>query len=112
MADETFSALADGKVSYSTSCIIALVLIDVSQLDGQKAFMTGKLKTKGNMMLATKLGSVLEVCSHSIIYVPPTILIECPRLPRAKPSSNRCILLVVPYICYIFIMHSKERCDA
>ena len=31
------------------------------QLDGQKAFMTGKLKTKGNMMLATKLNEVLKV---------------------------------------------------
>ncbi len=31
------------------------------QLNGQKAFMTGKLKTKGNMMLATKLDGVLKV---------------------------------------------------
>jgi hypothetical protein len=34
-----------------------------TQLNGQKAFMTGKLKTKGNMMLATKLDGVLKVCS-------------------------------------------------
>ncbi|KAH8826054.1 SCP2 sterol-binding domain-containing protein [Flagelloscypha sp. PMI_526] len=27
---------------------------------GQKAFMTGKLKAKGNVMLATKLGGVLK----------------------------------------------------
>ena len=39
--DDTFAGLADGK------------------LDGQKAFMAGKLKTKGNMMLPTKLGPVL-----------------------------------------------------
>jgi len=42
MTDETFQALAEGK------------------LDGQKAFMTGKLKTKGNMMLAMKLDGVLK----------------------------------------------------
>ena len=42
LADDTFTQLAEGK------------------LDGQKAFMTGKLKTKGNMMLATKLDGVLK----------------------------------------------------
>jgi len=42
MSDETFRTLAEGK------------------LDGQKAFMSGKLKTKGNMMLATKLDGVLK----------------------------------------------------
>ncbi|KAI0044911.1 sterol-binding-like protein [Auriscalpium vulgare] len=42
LSDDTFGALATGK------------------LDGQKAFMTGKLKTKGNMMLATKLDGVLK----------------------------------------------------
>jgi len=42
LSDDTFTQLAEGK------------------LDGQKAFMTGKLKTKGNMMLATKLDGVLK----------------------------------------------------
>ncbi|EJF64681.1 sterol-binding-like protein [Dichomitus squalens] len=42
LSDETFSQLAEGK------------------LDGQKAFMSGKLKTKGNMMFATKLDGVLK----------------------------------------------------
>ncbi|PSR71369.1 hypothetical protein PHLCEN_2v12745 [Hermanssonia centrifuga] len=42
LSDDTFQQLADGK------------------LDGQKAFMTGKLKTKGNMMFATKLDGVLK----------------------------------------------------
>lgn len=43
MSDDTFQQLAEGK------------------LDGQKAFMTGKLKTKGNMMFATKLDGILKV---------------------------------------------------
>jgi len=43
MDDSTFIDLAAGKIN------------------GQKAFMTGKLKTKGNMMLATKLEGVLKL---------------------------------------------------
>jgi putative sterol carrier protein len=47
LSDETFVDIADGKTT------------------GQKAFLTGRLKTKGNMMLATKLSDVLNVCQLS-----------------------------------------------
>merc|ERR1711870_179527 len=42
MKDEDFAAMAEGK------------------LDGMQAFMSGKLKISGNMMLARKLGPILE----------------------------------------------------
>jgi len=46
MDDEVFLDLASGKIG------------------GQKAYMTGKLKTKGNMMLATKLEGVLKIAQN------------------------------------------------
>lgn len=49
LSDETFVDIAEGKTT------------------GQKAFMTGALKTKGNMMLATKLDGVLKVCVHTVV---------------------------------------------
>ena len=40
---------------------MSLTCPSFEQMDGQKAFMAGKLRTKGNLMLATKLGGVLGV---------------------------------------------------
>merc|ERR1711957_553498 len=37
-----------------------LVAMAAGKLDGMQAFMGGKLKIKGNMMLAQKLGPILE----------------------------------------------------
>jgi putative sterol carrier protein len=51
VSDETFVAIAEGNTT------------------GQKAFMTGALKTKGNMMLATKLDGVLKVMSSAHTYI-------------------------------------------
>jgi putative sterol carrier protein len=51
LSDETFVEIADGKTT------------------GQKAFLTGKLKTKGNMMLATKLNDVLKVMPPIVFLV-------------------------------------------
>jgi putative sterol carrier protein len=58
LSDETFVEIADGKTT------------------GQKAFMTGALKTKGNMMLATKLDGVLKVCvihTHNLSLFRPSL---------------------------------------
>ena len=52
LSDETFMQLAEGK------------------LDGQKAFMSGKLKTKGNMMFATKLDGILKVRTPCLLPHP------------------------------------------
>ncbi|KAI9100583.1 SCP2 sterol-binding domain-containing protein [Phlyctochytrium arcticum] len=64
MSDDTFGDLASGK------------------LNGQKAFMSGKLKVKGNMMLATKLDTVLKAAK------PAAGAAAAPAAKPAAPADN------------------------
>lgn len=66
---------ADGTVSLgkpAKKADITLIMTDndfvdlsAGKLNGQKAFMSGKLKVKGKMMLATKLDSVMKAAKKS-----------------------------------------------
>ncbi|KAI8848827.1 SCP2 sterol-binding domain-containing protein [Chytridium lagenaria] len=68
-SDETFGELASGK------------------LNGQKAFMSGKLKVKGNVMLATKLDTVLKAAPAAAAAAPaPPLPLPPPPLPQASPA--------------------------
>ncbi|KAI8986449.1 SCP2 sterol-binding domain-containing protein [Pilobolus umbonatus] len=51
------AAKADAIISIGDADFVAL---SSGQLNGQKAFMSGKLKIKGQMMLATKLDTVFK----------------------------------------------------
>jgi len=48
---------ADATISISDADFVALA---EGKMNGMQAFMQGKLKIQGNMMLAQKLGSILE----------------------------------------------------
>merc|ERR1719262_1257849 len=51
----------DGKADVTITMADAdMVAMAEGKLDGMQAFMGGKLKIKGNMMLAQRLGGILE----------------------------------------------------
>merc|ERR1711982_241339 len=50
-------AKADVTITMADADMVAM---GEGKLDGMQAFMSGKLKIKGNMMLAQKLGPILE----------------------------------------------------
>ncbi len=69
--DTYHAAIADGALdigegahdSPSVTLIMdteTFVGLMTGELDGMQAFMTGKLRTEGNMMLATKLSDLFE----------------------------------------------------
>ena len=67
LSDETFVDIADGKTS------------------GETAFLTGRLKTKGNMMLASKLGAVLKVSyAHMSFWLRHLLNCACYQSTKSK----------------------------
>ncbi|KAJ3126836.1 hypothetical protein HK101_005692 [Irineochytrium annulatum] len=68
LSDDVFGELASGK------------------LNGQKAFMSGKLKVKGNMMLATKLDTVLKAAQNAKPAAAPAA--AAPKAAAAAPAGG------------------------
>lgn len=64
VADSDYQALADGKLNGQKvsrfMCASQIHVRTHSHLSRSQAFMSGKLKVKGNIMLATKLDTVLK----------------------------------------------------
>lgn len=70
LADDILVDLANGKVRHCSAVSAYLPFVQpitaIFQLNGQQAFMTGKLKTRGNIMLATKLDNVLKTAKAKL----------------------------------------------
>ncbi|KAI9218035.1 SCP2 sterol-binding domain-containing protein, partial [Blastocladiella britannica] len=68
------------------------VALSAGKANGQKLFMSGKLKISGNMMLATKLGTFLMfslyVCCRCIADHESSTQTLCSRACRRSPSCR------------------------
>lgn len=73
----------------------------ISQLSGQKAFMTGQLKTKGNIMLATKLDAILKVSRARFHLAGAVINFLFTELERWCESEA--LIFITVYILWHFI---------
>ncbi|KAJ1654615.1 hypothetical protein IWQ61_005488 [Dispira simplex] len=109
------SAVQDGAQGTPDTTLIVedadLIRIATGQLNGQQAFMTGKLKLKGNMMLSLKLDGVFRVAKTLTSEVTVST-VDTPNAarPALSPSSSS---VVVPGFqssaVFVQIAHSLDR---
>jgi hypothetical protein len=77
LTDETFMDIAEGRTT------------------GQKAFMTGAVKTRGNMLLALKLDGILKVCQYCLFGHAHMTNCACYQEHEGKGEAVNCGAFVV-----------------
>ncbi|KAI7829983.1 SCP2 sterol-binding domain-containing protein, partial [Kickxella alabastrina] len=81
---------ADNKKTAGVTLILKdsdFVDLASGKLTGQGAFMSGKLKSKGNVMLALKLESVLKAAKGPAPSSRKSIAYHIPLIPISKPTA-------------------------